>query len=189
MFLPLRAMIEQHQLPVNLLADLLSAFAQDVEKTRDAEGYADRLEKIVNDESHQLIEEFMLAANESVARLTRTHRLPSLYRVHDEPDPEKLAGAYGFKGRTVESPRELRAALGLTVVMVTHDLDTLFALSTRVAVLADKKVIVTGPPHEVAHFKHPFIEHFFLGERGQRAMAPVQPVEPAAAPTPAKEPR
>ena len=85
--------------------------------------------------------------------------------------------------------RELRAALGLTVVMVTHDLDTLFALSTRVAVLADKKVIVTGPPHEVAHFPHPFIEHFFLGERGQRAMAPVQPVEPAAAATPAKEPR
>ena len=56
----------------------------------DAEGYADRLEKIVNDESHQLIEEFMLSANEAVARLTRTNRLPSLYRVHDEPDEERL---------------------------------------------------------------------------------------------------
>lgn len=56
----------------------------------DAEGYADRLEKIVNDESHQLIEEFMLAANEAVARVTRSHRLPSLYRVHDEPDADKL---------------------------------------------------------------------------------------------------
>jgi len=56
----------------------------------DEKGYADRLEKIEHDESHQLIEEFMLAANEAVARLTRTHRLPSLYRVHDEPDPEKL---------------------------------------------------------------------------------------------------
>lgn len=86
--------------------------------------------------------------------------------------------------------RELRAALGLTVVMVTHDLDTLFALSTRVAVLADKKVIVTGPPHEVAHFKHPFIEHFFMGERGQRAMAPLQQPAPAATPNaaaPSKE--
>ena len=86
--------------------------------------------------------------------------------------------------------RELRAALGLTVIMVTHDLDTLFALSTRVAVLADKKVIVTGPAHEVAHFKHPFIEHFFMGERGQRAMAPLQPPAPAAAPNaaaPSKE--
>lgn len=56
----------------------------------DEKGYADRLEKIENDESHQLIEEFMLAANEAVARLTRTHALPSLYRVHDEPDAEKL---------------------------------------------------------------------------------------------------
>ena len=57
----------------------------------DAEGYADRLEKIEHDESHQLIEEFMLAANEAVARLTRIHKLPSLYRVHDDPDEEKLA--------------------------------------------------------------------------------------------------
>ncbi len=57
----------------------------------DEKGYADRLERIEQDESHQLIEEFMLAANEAVARLTRTHRLPALYRVHDEPDLEKLA--------------------------------------------------------------------------------------------------
>ncbi len=57
----------------------------------DEQGYADRLEKVENDESHQLIEEFMLAANEAVARLTRVERLPSLYRVHDDPDEEKLA--------------------------------------------------------------------------------------------------
>lgn len=69
--------------------------------------------------------------------------------------------------------KDLHAELGLTVVMVTHDLDTLFALSTRVAVLAEKKVIVTGAPLDVVRFKHPFIEHFFLGERGRRAMAPV----------------
>ena len=68
---------------------------------------------------------------------------------------------------------ELHDALGLTMVMVTHDLDTLFALSSRVAVLADKHVITTGPATEVAHFAHPFIEHFFLGDRGRRAMAPV----------------
>lgn len=53
-------------------------------------GFADRLERIEQDESHQLIEEFMLAANEAVARLTRTHRLPSVYRVHDNPEEEKL---------------------------------------------------------------------------------------------------
>ncbi len=56
----------------------------------DAEGYADRLERIEHDESHQLIEEFMLAANEALARLTRREKLPSIYRVHDDPDPEKL---------------------------------------------------------------------------------------------------
>ncbi|MDF9827453.1 ribonuclease R [Ereboglobus sp. PH5-10] len=56
----------------------------------DEKGYADRLERIENDESHQLIEEFMLAANEAVARLTRAHKLVSLYRVHDEPDEDKL---------------------------------------------------------------------------------------------------
>lgn len=68
--------------------------------------------------------------------------------------------------------RELHAELGLTVIMVTHDLDTLFALSTRVAVLAEKRVLVTGAPLEVAQFQHPFIETFFRGERGRRAMAP-----------------
>lgn len=56
----------------------------------DPQGYADRLEKIEHDESHQLIEEFMLAANEAVARVTRSRSLASLYRVHDNPDIEKL---------------------------------------------------------------------------------------------------
>lgn len=69
--------------------------------------------------------------------------------------------------------RELHATLGLTLVMVTHDLDTLFALSSRVAVLAEKKVLVTGTPREVAAYAHPFVETFFRGERGQRAMAPL----------------
>lgn len=69
---------------------------------------------------------------------------------------------------------EMHQELGLTVVMVTHDLDTLHALSTRVAVLAEKKVIVVGSPQEVVAFKHPFIDTFFLGERGRRALEPLQ---------------
>ena len=64
---------------------------------------------------------------------------------------------------------QLHASLGLTVIMVTHDLDTLYALSTRVAVLAERRVIVAGTPEEVTQFQHPFIEHFFRGERGRRA--------------------
>jgi ribonuclease R len=64
----------------------------------DEQGYADRLERVVNDESHQLIEEFMLAANEAVGHLTRSQRLPSLYRVHDDPDAEKLEEYRQFLG-------------------------------------------------------------------------------------------
>ena len=66
--------------------------------------------------------------------------------------------------------RSLHRDLALTVVMVTHDLDTLYELSTRIAVLADQKVIVTGAPRDVIAFQHPFVHDFFLGERGQRAM-------------------
>lgn len=64
----------------------------------DEQGYADRLERVEHDESHQLIEEFMLAANEAIAKLTRTHSLPSVYRVHDEPDEEKLDELRQFLG-------------------------------------------------------------------------------------------
>lgn len=70
----------------------------------------------------------------------------------------------------VQLIRRLHAQLGFTVVMVTHDLDTLFALSDRVAVLAEKKVIVCASVPEVLRFEHPFIHTFFLGERGRRAM-------------------
>ncbi|MCC2972641.1 ABC transporter ATP-binding protein [Massilia sp. IC2-476] len=64
----------------------------------------------------------------------------------------------------------LHSELKLTVVMVTHDLDTLFALSSRIAVLAEKHVLAVGPACDVLRVQHPFIKHFFLGPRGQRAL-------------------
>jgi len=66
--------------------------------------------------------------------------------------------------------KSLHRELNLTVVMVTHDLDTLFALSTRIAVLAEKHVIAIGPTREVIKVDHPFIKEFFLGDRGKRAL-------------------
>jgi ribonuclease R len=57
----------------------------------DKQGHPVRLERIENDESHQLIEEFMLAANEAVARELKKRAVPTVYRVHENPDPEKLA--------------------------------------------------------------------------------------------------
>lgn len=66
--------------------------------------------------------------------------------------------------------QSLHDELGLTMVMVTHDLDTLFSLSSRVAVLAEQRIVAHGPPREVAMQSHPFIREFFQGERGRRAM-------------------
>jgi len=57
----------------------------------DETGAPVRLERVENDESHQLIEEFMLAANEAVARELRHRATPTIYRVHEDPDPDKLA--------------------------------------------------------------------------------------------------
>jgi ribonuclease R len=57
----------------------------------DKNGYPAKLERVENDESHQLIEECMLAANEAVARELNKRAIPTVYRVHENPDPEKLA--------------------------------------------------------------------------------------------------
>ena len=57
----------------------------------DANGAPVKLEKIENDISHQLIEEFMLAANEAVARETKHKNYPAIYRIHENPDDDKLA--------------------------------------------------------------------------------------------------
>ncbi len=68
----------------------------------------------------------------------------------------------------------LHRELGLTVLMVTHDLDTVFELSTHVAVLADQRVLACASPAEVLRLEHPFVKEFFWGERGRRAMALLQ---------------
>ena len=73
----------------------------------------------------------------------------------------------------VELIQSLHKELGFTVVMVTHDLDTLFALSTRIAVLADKHIIALGTTSEVIQCQHPFIQEYFLGARGRRALTAV----------------
>ncbi|NBY37906.1 MAG: RNB domain-containing ribonuclease [Verrucomicrobia bacterium] len=57
----------------------------------DKDGWADRTEIVTHDESHQLIEEFMLLANECVAKSLDKASIPHVCRVHDDPDPEKLA--------------------------------------------------------------------------------------------------
>jgi phospholipid/cholesterol/gamma-HCH transport system ATP-binding protein len=70
----------------------------------------------------------------------------------------------------VRLTRMLGEELGLTVVLVTHDLDTLAALATRVAVLAEQHILAYGPIDEIMRLDHPFTRNFFHSERGQRAL-------------------
>jgi len=70
--------------------------------------------------------------------------------------------------------QELHHKLNLTVVMVTHDLDTLVALSQRIAVLCEQKLVIVGTLDEVVANTHPFICNFFMGERGRRALEAVR---------------
>ena len=83
----------------------------------DEQGRPVALERIENDESHQLIEEFMLAANEAVARELKNRLIPSVYRVHEKPDPEKLAEyrelvrSYDYKAGDLTERAELQRLL------------------------------------------------------------------------------
>jgi ribonuclease R len=101
----------------------------------DAEGYADRIVRNTSDESHQLIEEFMLSANEAVARVLNGERLPNLARVHDEPDPQKL--------------RDLRQQL-LAADIKTGDLTK---RSEVVKLLAKLKVTPDSYPLQIAFLR------------------------------------
>ena len=79
----------------------------------------------------------------------------------DEPtsglDP---VGARNFDSLIVE----LRDILGITVVMITHDLDSIFGIVDRMAVLADKHVVAEGPLENVLQSQHPFVEEFFKND-------------------------
>lgn len=65
--------------------------------------------------------------------------------------------------------RTLQRALGLTVFLITHDLDTLYAICDRVAVLADRRAVTVGPLAEVEQFDHPWVREYFNGPRGRAA--------------------
>lgn len=73
----------------------------------------------------------------------------------------------------------LSTTLGLTVFLVTHDLDTLRATCDRIAVLAERRVVVTGGLAEMLAFDHPWVRAYFTGPRARLAFGD-------GAPTPAK---
>ncbi|MFZ2470220.1 MAG: ABC transporter ATP-binding protein [Parvibaculum sedimenti] len=66
---------------------------------------------------------------------------------------------------------DLAHTLGLTVVMVTHDLDTLYATCDRIAVLAERRVILIGTIDDMLQSEHPWIREYFHGPRARAAFA------------------
>ncbi|WP_460758540.1 ABC transporter ATP-binding protein [Lysobacter fragariae] len=65
--------------------------------------------------------------------------------------------------------RTLQQALGLTVFLITHDLDTLYAICDRIAVLADRKVVACAPIEQIETFDHPWVQEYFHGPRARAA--------------------
>ena len=65
--------------------------------------------------------------------------------------------------------RDLSDSLDLTVFMITHDLDSLYAITDKVAVLADMKVVAMAPVREIETSGHPWIQEYFRGPRGRMA--------------------
>lgn len=82
---------------------------------------------------------------------------------------------------------ELRDAMNLSVFLVTHDLDTLHACCDRIAVLAEKKVLVTGTMAEMLQVDHPWVHEYFHGPRARAAVAGEAPPSPHDAALKAKE--
>ncbi|WP_264603824.1 ABC transporter ATP-binding protein [Rhodobium gokarnense] len=63
---------------------------------------------------------------------------------------------------------KLRDTLGLTVYMITHDLDSLYTVCDRIAVLGNRKVLITGTYSEMLTYDHPWVHAYFRGERARR---------------------
>ncbi|WP_386681048.1 ABC transporter ATP-binding protein [Loktanella sp. R86503] len=66
--------------------------------------------------------------------------------------------------------KQLQAALGLTVFLVTHDLDSLNAICDRIAVLADRKVLAVGTMDDMMQVDHPWVREYFHGPRARAAL-------------------
>ena len=63
---------------------------------------------------------------------------------------------------------KMRDTMGLTVYMVTHDLDSLFSVCDRIAVLGNKKVLVEGTVEEMLASEEPWVKSYFRGKRARQ---------------------
>jgi phospholipid/cholesterol/gamma-HCH transport system ATP-binding protein len=124
-----------------------------------------RLAGLPSDAGHKLPSQ-LSGGMRKRAGLARALALDAPLLFLDEPtaglDP---VGAAAFD----ELILSLKRALGLTVFLITHDLDTLYAICDRVAVLADRRVLACAPLAEVERLDHPWVRQYFHGPRGRAA--------------------
>ncbi len=164
----------------------------------DESGRAVGVKRSEYDESHQLIEEFMLAANEAVARETRQAPVAAIYRIHEDPDPGKLeefaeqARAFGHRVGDVSNRAELQKLLrGIRGKLEEHSLKIGLLKSLRRAAYSKDPVGHYGlAKTDYTHFTSPIrryadlVVHRALRRLLSRRHAPTAPAK--ADPTPAE---
>jgi phospholipid/cholesterol/gamma-HCH transport system ATP-binding protein len=149
---------ENIQVPLREYADLPNRVLDEVAATKIA------LVGLPQDAAHKYPSE-LSGGMKKRAGLARALALDPPLLFLDEPtaglDP---IGASAFD----KLVRDLQRDLGLTVLMVTHDLDSLNAICDRIAVLLDKRVVV-GTMQDLLTFEHPWVREYFHGPRGRAA--------------------
>jgi ribonuclease R len=159
------------------------------------DGGVDTIEKRPRNRAHRIVEEFMLAANEAVARWFGSRELPTMYRIHDVPDEEKLqsfldlAESHGFEVPEVPGPRALNALLGrFQGHAQQRALNQLLLRAMMQAVYATENIGHYGlAAQHYLHFTSPIrrypdlVVHRLLKEEwGRRHGQPVREPSPAA---------
>lgn len=163
----------------------------------DEQGRAIGVKRSEYDESHQLIEEFMLAANEAVAHATRQAPVPSLYRVHEDPDPGKLeefaeqARAFGHRVGDLASNRDeiQRLLIDIRGKLEEHSLKIALLKSLRRAAYSAEPIGHYGlAKSDYTHFTSPIrrysdlIVHRALRRLLSRRQVPTAPERPDPVP-------
>ncbi len=124
----------------------------------DEEGHAEGLEEVPHDYSHQLVEEFMLAANVALAEWCAANGVPALHRIHEPPDEEQFEElaefltACGYPFKRPYKRERLKAILEQARGRPEEH-------AINLAILRSFKQAVYGPQHDIGHFALDFAHY------------------------------